>query len=154
MSVFAHVCFAVHWPSSHANVSPSPASLAWMRCLYNCTGVWLYLRRARTHAKTDSVLRCTLDLLGTRWRPASYLRKSSNNDGGKKKKQIVFARSAESSKRRCHKDNLSGVLWVTLRWRTASSGSISCFLWWGGGEGRTQVQTLISFRFLLGSHQL
>lgn len=48
MSAFAHVCFAVHWPSLHANVSVSPASLAWTHCLYNCTGLWLYLRRART----------------------------------------------------------------------------------------------------------
>lgn len=131
-----HVCFAIHWPSLHTNVSASPASLAWMHSLYNCTGVWLYLRRA--HTQKQIVLSGEL---WTSWvhaggRPVIY---ASLQQWRGKKKQIVFVRSAESSKRRCRKDNLSGALWVASRWRIASSGSISCFL-----GGCTQVQTLIS----------
>lgn len=83
---------------------------------------WCDRTRALHARKTDSVPRWTLDLLGTRWSPASYLRKPLYSDGGNRSCLLTLPRAVrrDLTKTIC--------LSVTLHHRIGSRASTSCFV--------------------------
>lgn len=107
---------------------------AWM---HTFTGmeVWLCTWCVVRACKTDSVHKWTLDLLGTRWRPANLAYIVYWAFMQQLGQQNVFAHCSMQllpTKMTSQKDNLFCVLWPTPSSRVTSSGSISCLF--PGGE--------------------